>query len=371
MLDGKILPLASLFALALSTSLPLNASENTFSQAYSDYQTALKQGDDAQIEASAKRAFELGEAQYAKDSVDLANLAMNWAGALKTVAMPNLFEGDNAAKTAKAYELYQLALSNYKKHYGEHAAELIDPLLGAAETSPKLTVAKELFENAIEIAEKTANKKLLADVKIATFDRLTNTGLYTAQVRDYAFEAYETYKEILPENALDRVKATYVVGAVEYAEKHDDKAIPLLLEVVKQFEALKFSHPYALSAHAYLVELYERQGKREESTAHCIAIGKMRPWADTQEQQPLFRTTPKYPKSYLIQRKSGYVTLNFTVDEMGFVKNPEVLESKGGVLFEKSTLKMIEEWRYAPKFEHGKPVPAQTTVRIDYFTDKS
>lgn len=184
MLDGKILPLASLFALALSTSLPLNASENTFSQAYSDYQTALKQGDNAQIEASAKRAFELGEAQYAKDSVDLANLAMNWAGALKKVAMPNLFEGDNAAKTAKAYELYQLALSNYKKHYGEHAAELIDPLLGAAETSPKLTVAKELFENAIEIAEKTANKKLLADVKIATFDRLTNTGLYTAQVRD-------------------------------------------------------------------------------------------------------------------------------------------------------------------------------------------
>ncbi|MFG0457285.1 energy transducer TonB [Shewanella mangrovisoli] len=371
MLDGKMLPLASLFALALSTSLPLNASENTFSQAYSDYQAALKQGDDAQIEASAKRAFELGEAQYAKDSVDLANLAMNWAGALKTVAMPNLFEGDNAAKTAKAYELYQLALSNYKKHYGEHAAELIDPLLGAAETSPKLTVAKELFENAIEIAEKTANEKLLADVKIATFDRLTNTGLYTAQVRDYAFEAYETYKEILPENALDRVKATYVVGAVEYAEKHDDKAIPLLLEVVKQFEALKFSHPYALSAHAYLVELYERQGKREESTAHCIAIGKMRPWADTQEQQPLFRTTPKYPKSYLIQGKSGYVTLNFTVDEMGFVKKPEVLESKGGVLFEKSTLKMIEEWRYAPKFEHGKPVPAQTTVRIDYFTDKS
>ncbi|MGI2094704.1 energy transducer TonB [Shewanella oncorhynchi] len=371
MLYGKILPLASLLALTLSTSLALNASENTFSQAYSDYQAALKQGNDTQVEASAKRAFELGEAQYAKDSVDLANLAMNWAGALKTMAMPNLFDGDNAAKTAKAYELYQLALSNYKKHYGEHAAELIDPLLGAAETAPKLVLAKELLDSTLKIAEKTTNKKLLADVKMATFDRFTNTGLYTTQVREYAFEAYETYKEILPENALDRVKATYVVGAVEYAEKHDDKAIPLLLEVVKQFEALNFSHPYALSAHAYLVELYERQGKRDESTAHCIAIGKMSPWADTQEQQPLFRTVPKYPKSYLLQRKSGYVTLNFTVDEMGFVKNPEVLESKGGVLFEKSTLKMIEEWRYAPKFDNGKPVQAQTTVRIDYYVDKS
>lgn len=54
MLYGKILPLASLLALTLSTSLALNASENTFSQAYSDYQAALKQGNDTQVEASAK-----------------------------------------------------------------------------------------------------------------------------------------------------------------------------------------------------------------------------------------------------------------------------------------------------------------------------
>uniref|UniRef100_Q0HZC9 TonB family protein n=1 Tax=Shewanella sp. (strain MR-7) TaxID=60481 RepID=Q0HZC9_SHESR len=371
MLDGKILPLASLFALALSTSLPLNASENTFSQAYSDYQTALKQGDNAQIEASAKWAFELGETQYAKDSVDLANLAMNWAGAIEKQVAPYPFAEENLPKTAKANELYQLALTNYKVHYGKEALELIDPLLGAAQTAVEAKDAKNDLLDAITIAEKSDNKKLIADVKMAAFNRLSNTELYTRSVRNYAFEAYETYKDILPENALDRVKATYVVGTVEYAEKHDDKAIPLLLEVVKQFEALNYTHPYALSSHAYLVELYERQGKRDESTAHCIAIGKMRPWADMQEQQPLFRTEPKYPKSYLMQRKSGYVTLNFTVDEMGFVKNPEVLESKGGVLFEKSTLKMIEEWRYAPKFEHGKPVSAQTTVRIDYFTDKS
>ncbi|MFB2652636.1 energy transducer TonB [Shewanella seohaensis] len=371
MLNGKILPLASLFALVLSTSLPLNASENTFSQAYSDYQNALKQGDNVQIEASAKRAFELGEAQYAKDSVDLANLAMNWANALNNLAKPNTPDGDIAAEKVKAYELYQLALSNYKKQYGTQAAELIDPLLGAAETAPKLITAKGLFEDAIEIAEKTTNKKLLADVKMATFHHLSNTRLYTSTVRNYAFEAYEIYKEILPENALDRVKATYIVGAVEYAERHDNKAIPLLLEVVKQFEALNYTHPYALSSHAYLVELYERQGKREESTAHCIAIGKMRPWADTQEQQPIFRTAPDYPVSYAKQGKNGFVTLNLTIDEMGFVRNPEVIESKGGMQFEKSTLKMIDKWRYAPKFENGKPVAAQTRVRIDYYIDKS
>ncbi|AAN57017.1 energy transducer TonB [Shewanella oneidensis MR-1] len=366
MLYGKTLPLASLLAFTLSTSLPLNASENSFSQAYSDYQAAIKQGDNAKIEASAKRAFELGEAQYTKDSVDLANLAMNWAGVIEKQVAPYPFEEKNLPKTAKANELYQLALSNYKKHYGEHAAELIDPLLGAAETAPKLVLAKGLLDDTLKIAEKTKDKKLLADIKMAAFARLSNTELYTAKVRDYAFDAYETYKEILPENALDRVKATYVVGAVEYAEKHDDKAIPLLLEVVKQFDALNFSHPYALSAHAYLVELYERQGKRDESTAHCIAIGKMRPWADTQEQQPLFRTAPDYPMSYARQAKNGWVQLKFTVDEHGFVKNTEILASKGGALFEKESIEALNKWRYAPKFENGKAVEAQTSVQMDY-----
>lgn len=366
MLDGKILPLASLFALALSTSLPINASENTFSQAYSDYQTALKQGDNAQIEVSAKRAFELGEAQYAKDSVDLANLAMNWAGAIEKQVAPYPFAEKNLPQTAKANELYQLALTNYKVHYGKEALELIDPLLGAAQTAVEAKDAKNDLLDAITIAEKSDNKKLIADVKMAAFNRLSNTELYTRSVRSYAFEAFETYKEILPENALDRVKATYVVGAVEYAEKHDDKAIPLLLEVVKQFEALNYSHPYALSAHAYLVELYERQGKRDESTAHCIAIGKMRPWADAQEQQPLFRTTPKYPASYVQKRKSGWVQLKFTVDEHGFVKNPEILASKGGTLFEKESIEALNKWRYAPKFENGKAVEAQSSVQLDY-----
>ncbi|MBP7665186.1 MAG: energy transducer TonB, partial [Shewanella sp.] len=295
-----------------------------------------------------------------------ANLAMNWAAAIEKQVAPYPFTENNLPKTAKANELYQLALANYKVHYGKEALELIDPLLGAAQTAVEAKDAKNDLLTAIAIAEKSDKNKLLADVKMAAFNRLSNTELYTKSVRSYAFDAYDIYKEILPENAIDRVKATYVVGAVEYAEKHDDKAIPLLLEVVKQFEALNFSHPYALSAHAYLVELYERQGKRDESTAHCIAIGKMRPWADAQEQQPIFRIVPDYPMSYVKQRKSGWVQLKFTVDENGFVKNPEILASKGGALFEKETLKMIDKWRYAPKFENGIAVEAQTTVQLDY-----
>ncbi|MCS6192470.1 energy transducer TonB [Shewanella baltica] len=366
MSHGKTLPIACLLALTLGTSLSVHASENSFAKAYSDYQAAVEKGDTANIEASAKAAYQLGEAQYAKDSIDLANLAINWAAAIEKQVAPYPFREKNLAQTAKANELYQLALANYNVHYGKEALELIDPLLGSAITESKAKVAKDYLQAAIDIAEKSDNKKLIADVKMAAFNRLSNTELYTKSIRNYAFDAYDIYKEILPENALDRVKATYVVGAVEYAEKHDDKAIPLLLEVVKQFDVLNYSHPYALSAHAYLVELYERQGKRDESTAHCIAIGKMRPWTDEQEQQPIFRINPKYPLPYAQQRKSGWVQLKFTVDEHGFVKNPEIIASKGGALFEKESIKTLDKWRYAPKFENGKAVEAQTSVQLDY-----
>lgn len=366
MSHGKMLPIACLFALTLGSSLNVHASENSFAKAYSDYQAAVEKGDAANIEASAKNAYQLGEAQYAKDSVDLANLALNWASAIETQVAPNPFVEQNLSQTAKAHELYQLALANYKAHYGKEAIELIDPLLGAAQTAVEAKTAKSYLLDAIDLAEKSDKKKLIADVKMAAFNRLSNTELYTRSVRNYAFDAYDIYKEILPENAIDRVKATYIVGAVEFAEKHDKKAEPLLQEVVKQFEVLNYSHPYALSAHAYLVELYERQGKRDLATAHCIAIGSMQPWTDEQEQKPLFRQFPNYPMSYVQQRKSGWVQLKFTVDEQGFVKNPEIIASKGGALFEKESIETLNKWRYAPKFENGKAVAAQTSVQLDY-----
>lgn len=117
-----MLPIACLLALTLGTSLSVHASENSFAKAYSDYQAAVEKGDTAKIEASAKIAYQLGEAQYAKDSVDLANLALNWASAIEKQVAPYPFTETNLPKTAKANELYQIALANYKVHYGKKSA---------------------------------------------------------------------------------------------------------------------------------------------------------------------------------------------------------------------------------------------------------
>ncbi|MGL4640410.1 MAG: TonB family protein [Shewanella sp.] len=366
MLHGRMLQLSGLLALVLSSPFAVNASQASFAKAYSDYQAAVEQGDAPSIEASAKVAYELGATQFAKDSIEVANLALNWASALEKTLTGPLLAPHNQTSTAEINALYQQALTSYKHHYAKSAIELIDPLLGAALTEPNATVAKNYLQQAVDIAEKSQHKKLLADIKMTAFHRLANTELYTPRIKNFALEALESYVQILPENALDRVKATYTVGAIEFAEKHYLKAEPLFLEVIKQFDALEYTHPYALSAHAYLVDIYERKNKREQATAHCLAIGKMRPWTDTQEQQPIFRTLPDYPMSYIKAGKSGWVNLTFTVDEQGFVKDPEIIASEGGSLFEKESLKTLSKWRYAPKFEHGKAIAAKTSVRMDY-----
>ncbi|MGL4712489.1 MAG: energy transducer TonB, partial [Shewanella sp.] len=100
MSHGKMLPIACLLALTLGTALSVHASENSFAKAYSDYQAAVEKGDTANIEVSAKIAYQLGEAQYAKGSVDLANLALNWASAIEKQVAPYPFAEKNLPKTA-------------------------------------------------------------------------------------------------------------------------------------------------------------------------------------------------------------------------------------------------------------------------------
>lgn len=366
----KLFPKAIL-AVALSTSMlmasPLSASE--FSDAYKAYKAAVVAKNNADIEQFALQAYQLGKQKFAADSLDVAMLALN-AGDASIQNMPaNTYTEENKAKAdalkEQAFALYKVALDNYKKEYGDDAVELIDPLMGLADSSRKKD-AREYLNDALDIAEDSDNPMLLADTQKSYFEMLSNSQYYTRKVRDYMLDAYQTYQQLLPENSMKRVLAAYTVGSIEYAEKHYDKAETALLYVIEQFEALEYDHPYELAAHAKLVELYELKGESDKSTQHCIAIGSMQPWSSEQEQTPLFRVQPKYPMSSLKKRKEGWSQISFTVNEMGFVVDPIILGSKGGSNFNKASLEALKKWRYAPKFVDGKAVAAKSSVQLDY-----
>ncbi|WP_051435704.1 TonB family protein [Shewanella fidelis] len=345
-----------------------------FNEAYSAYQAAVTDKNNADIERYAIQSYELGKEKFGADSINTGNLALNAANALIANMPKNNFDKEVKQKVKllqpQAFELYQETLKIYRERYGDDGIELIDPLLGLSDASSQ-KYAREYLDDALDIAEDSENAMVIADTKMAYFERLVNSRYYTRKVRNYAFDAHEIYSELLPEDAMKRVLNSFRVANVRFAEKDYDESEALFLGVIKQFQKLDYNHPYELAAHAKLVQIYELEGESDKSTQHCIAIGSMKPWQDDIEPTPLFRKNPDFPISYAKAGKSGSVQLSFTIDKMGFVKNAVVLDTVGGAKFAKESLLALKQWRYAPKFVDGKAVEAkELKVQLDYYIDK-
>ena len=326
-----------------------------FSSSYQAYQQAVAAKDVEQTLVHAQQAYDLGKVSFGENHIDTAKLLMNLANAQRD-------SGENLL----ASQNYDKVLTRYLAHYGDDSIEVLDPMLLAAESTTNDKKSKALFEDAIEVAQSLNQPLVLAEVYSAAFKHLYKTPLYNNTIKNYGLKAYDIYSQHLPEDSILRVDATYLAASIQFAQKRYDTAEGLFLEVIKQYQALDYSHPSELHAHAVLVELYEKQNNSQQATAHCIAIGKMKPWSDDQDQVPLFRHHPSYPKSYAIDRKSGWVEMVFTIDENGFVKAASVSDSQGGKRFETESLEAIQKWRYAPKFVDGNPVEAQAKVRLEF-----
>ncbi|WP_259394798.1 energy transducer TonB [Shewanella sp. SR44-3] len=355
--------LTALLVVGMLNAPIATSAEVDFKQAYGDYQAAVTTNDVASMVLHAEQAFKLGTVKFGEHSIDASNLGLNWANALLAEAKQH---SQKQANKAKALSLFLNAIPVYEAEFGNEAIELIDLLLGASEAEIDAKSAKKLLERAIEIAEDDSNPNLLALVKACAFNRLSPTEVYSRTIRNYAIDALDIYRETLPADSIDRLNVTASVAGIYFAENKNHRAIALYEELVTQYSVLSFDHPYKLVAHSRLVELYERESDSEKSTAHCIAIGSMKPWADAQEQQPIYRVNPEYPSSYLKNRKEGWVVMEFTVSESGFVSKPVILNSHGGQQFEKTSLAALKDWRYAPKFVDGKAVAAKSQVRLDY-----
>jgi TonB family protein len=94
----------------------------------------------------------------------------------------------------------------------------------------------------------------------------------------------------------------------------------------------------------------------------------MIPWQQNLDPMPLYRLEPKYPIDLAKRKKEGWAKMSFTIDEMGFVTDIQVLDVvNGGRNFGKESVKVLKKWRYAPKFENGQAVAAtDMTVQMDF-----
>ena len=85
---------------------------------------------------------------------------------------------------------------------------------------------------------------------------------------------------------------------------------------------------------------------------------------------PLVRIDPSYPPQAQQRRLEGWVHIRFTISKAGTVRSAKVVKSSD-LIFETAALRAVEQWKYQPQLEAGKPVEREgieVVIRFDLKT---
>ncbi|PCI63576.1 MAG: energy transducer TonB [Gammaproteobacteria bacterium] len=89
------------------------------------------------------------------------------------------------------------------------------------------------------------------------------------------------------------------------------------------------------------------------------------------EATPIVRIEPKYPIQASRDGKEGYVTLSFSINEIGGVEDVKVIEAQPKRVFDKEAKRALRKWKYKPKVVDGKAQKQLgLQVRLDFTMDK-
>ncbi|WGK82746.1 energy transducer TonB [Vibrio aestuarianus] len=86
-----------------------------------------------------------------------------------------------------------------------------------------------------------------------------------------------------------------------------------------------------------------------------------------QQAMPLYRVEPVYPAKALKRGVEGFVTLSFTIDEMGKATNIKVVEAKPVRMFEREAIQAVKKWKYQPQIVDGQAISQNgQTVTVEF-----
>lgn len=78
---------------------------------------------------------------------------------------------------------------------------------------------------------------------------------------------------------------------------------------------------------------------------------------------PLVRVEPRFPTEAARQGISGWVLLNFSIDESGSVTDVSVVAAEPKNIFEREAIRALRRWKYQPQLVEGKAIK-QTNLQV-------
>ncbi|MFC1696317.1 energy transducer TonB [Pseudomonadota bacterium] len=86
---------------------------------------------------------------------------------------------------------------------------------------------------------------------------------------------------------------------------------------------------------------------------------------------PVVVIRPMYPREAAMNGTEGWVEVEFTITEVGTVKNPKVIDAKPPRIFNREAIRAILKWKFKPRVVDGVAVERRATQIIDFNLDES
>jgi TonB family protein len=324
-----------------------------FNAAWREYRAAVETDDIEHRTATAKNAMEIGRTVIAETDQRLPLLMINYGVELLAGR-----QNDSATK------ILGEALELSESIHGKDSMELVPILtkLARADESHDGRKRRSYFRRALGIVADDQGKDSDAYTSLLL---KAGISLYSTDEWDigerYVRDAYKHSLESLGADSFQTGVAAFYLGKFAHYQRKNKMATDYLYSALDGFGGDdEDSRKFQLHARAMLVAVLESRGRSDEATEHCIAIGRLSQVRPDQDYLPLFRQAPRYPPELLGRGREGFVEVSFTVDELGFVRDPKVInEGDDHRGFAEAALKAVERFRYAPRFEDGEAVAVE------------
>jgi len=86
---------------------------------------------------------------------------------------------------------------------------------------------------------------------------------------------------------------------------------------------------------------------------------------------PVVVIRPMYPREAAVSGIQGWVRVEFTITEVGTVKDPRVIDAKPPRVFNREAIRAILKWKFKPRVVEGVAVERRATQVIDFTLDDS
>lgn len=329
-----------------------------FQHAYRSYQQHIEANNMELALPAAEDAYNLGSRLYGRKSLNTARLAINYATLLNDTGdfkqarkvLKGKFKTMEEANDTGAEELVALLMEQGRAEF-----DLRRPKKGLAHFE-RISAMLEDHEN--ELYRGMKNWDI---VKIL----LRRQG--NAFTREYVEAAHENYSKQLTPNDIRLGLASYHMALWKLSDNELDEAVSYLDGALIAFKTEESQmHELEKTVRMMLVNTLEYAKESELATTHCLALGRNQTWQVP--AKPLYVSTPDFPPELLKTALVGEFTLEFMIDEDGFVRNPGVTSSTHADMDE-VVLEAMEKFRYAPRFVDGNPVATEGmnyTFSIDF-----